>query len=207
MRFELNLASRPFVNYLPHAILLGSLTLGAAGLTTWNATRYFSSRSEAKAVEAQLAAIDAEEADLEERRDALATRLREIDFVELWEQVDAANTVLSEKAVLWSVLLERLEDLAPWSTALDSIRTSVSGDDVRLNLTLRAKNQDYYLDLIDALEGSPCFAAVYPGNETRLQTNEFSLTLQAEYDPRCGDGPPEQAEARRRSRRGGRTRG
>ena len=68
MRHDLNLATRPLVNYLPHVLLLSTLAVLAIGLTAWNVSLFLTTRSEAKAVETQLEGIAAEERRLERRR-------------------------------------------------------------------------------------------------------------------------------------------
>ena len=49
MRVDVNLASRPLVNRLPHVILLVTLGLTAVGLTAWNAVLFWTTRKDAQA--------------------------------------------------------------------------------------------------------------------------------------------------------------
>jgi Tfp pilus assembly protein PilN len=191
MRIDINVATHPFVNRLPHAMLLGGLLALAVALTTWNAAQFLGTRTEARAVERELGEIATQREELKVRHTALLRRLRDADLGVLAADVEAANSVLSEKSLAWSLLLQRLAEVLPWSTALRSVRTSTGERGVTLNVELRAKNMDFYLDFVDALETSPCFANVYPSTDIPTTTGEFEATVQLEYDPQCGTGPAE----------------
>jgi Tfp pilus assembly protein PilN len=207
MRSEINLATRPLVNTTPIILLLSALGAGAFGLTAWNLTLYLETRAEARAVESQLRAIRAEETALSERRIELTRRLQGTNLEELERRVDSANQVLSEKAVSWSLLLERLQEVLPWQVRLDSIRTSVGQRAIRLSLDLRTREPDYYWELIERLEGHPCFANVYPASQASEEGEELEVTLQLDHDPWCGRERPAELEDTGRSRRAGRRRG
>jgi len=204
MRSSLNLATRPLLNTTPLFALLGALTVAAVGLSTWNAALYLSTRSEARAVESQLAELEEQERVLLERRVELTGRLQRTDLKALAERVDAANTVLAEKSVSWNLLLERLQELVPWRVRLDSIRTSVRKDSVGLALTLRTEKPDYYWDFIEKLEAHDCFSDVYPSQQTTLPDGEIEVTLKLGHDPWCGDMDADAAQRQLRSRRSSR---
>ena len=206
MRIDVNLATRPFVNRMPHAILLIGLGTGAAVLTAWNLTLFLSARAEARAAETQLADIERDEKALERRGDALRARLAKENLPALTLRVEAADEVLAQRALSWSLLLDRLEEVLPWDAALWSVSTAVGKDDISMNLDLRARNQEYYLQFIDALEASPCFSDVYPSGDVRTQSGEFEVGLSLTHDPDCGLGPEKDTRKgvrSRKSRRGG----
>jgi len=95
--------------------------------------------------------------------------------------------------VSWTLLLERLEEVLPWNAAVKTIQTRVSMDgSIRISLKFRAKTHDDALELIDALEASPCFSDVYPSQDSDpgSASQEFEMTLEATHDPFCGSTPP-----------------
>jgi hypothetical protein len=188
VRFDVNVATRPFVNYLPHVLGLGTLAVAAVGLTAWNVGRYVSHRTEARAVAGQLAELDHRELALKGRRDTLARQVLAVDLVDLGKSVRVADSVLVEKSLTWATLLERLEDLLPWRVALHSVRTKVGPGGVTLSLDLQAEDQERYLLLIETLSASPCFSSVYPLAESRRDDGHFDVKLEADYDPTCGQG-------------------
>lgn len=187
MRSELNLASRPLLNTTPLFVLLLSLATAAVALTAWNAALYLNTRAEARAVETQLAEIDRQERQLLSRRLELADRLRKTDLDALGRRVNAANIVLAEKSVSWTLLLDRLQELVPWRVRLDSIRTQIRKDGIGLQLDLRTEKHDYYWDFIDKLEAHPCFSDVYPSQQIDGEGGDLEVTLQLSHDPWCGD--------------------
>ena len=192
-------ASRPFVNHLPHLLLLGALLLAAVALSAWNATLFLSTRSETRAVQTQLQALAADETRLARRREELARRLQGVDLAELRTDVASANDVLSQRAVQWTTLLERLEDVMPYQAALSSIRQSTGPAGVKLSLEVRSLDQERYLRLLETMEESPCFSNAYPRREEKAG-NEFEVSLEASYDPFCGEQRPvtmERARGRR----------
>lgn len=186
MRFEVNLATRPFVNHAPHLILLSLLLLVAVGLTTWNLALFLSTKSETRAVQAQLAAIEQEEERLQSSRRELTARLADVEIEELRAEVKAANTVLSERAVRWSELLARLQDLMPYKAALQSISTSVDRTGIRMSLEVRTPDQEYFLRTMELLQASPCFSSVYPSSADH-RGGELVASIDAIYEPECGE--------------------
>jgi type IV pilus assembly protein PilN len=189
MRLDLNLASRPFVNHLPQVLLLSVLGAAALGLTAWNVVTVARSASEAQAVEGQLAELQEQEQELKARTGELEASLRDVDLAPLQTRATATNEVLAQKALKWSLLLERLEDLLPWKAALQSVQADVGKEGVVLSLRVRARSQDELLDFLDALEGSECFSEAYPGSETIAKGGEFETTVQVAHDPYCGHAP------------------
>lgn len=203
MRTELNLASKPLVNTTPLLVLLVALAAVAAGLTAWNAGLWLDTRAETRAVESQLLAIEREEKSLLDRRSELTRRLQQTDLEALDRRVAAANSVLAEKSVSWSLLLERLQEVTPWDVRLDAIRTSVGEEGVRISLELRTPKADYYWDMTERLEAHPCFSNVYPANQNDTEGNELEVLLQLDHDPWCGRPNPN-PQGGRSGRRGGR---
>lgn len=189
MRIDLNLASRPFVNRLPQFLLLGGLLVAALGLTTWNVVTVVRSVTEARAVEDQLAELAAEEAAHRRHAEALTAKLAGVDLKPLQIEATAANEVLAQKALRWSVLLERLEDVLPWKAALQSVQARVTRDGVTLDLSVRAQGQDELLELLDALEDSECFSDAYPSTEAQLKDGGFESVITVSHDPYCGHAP------------------
>lgn len=202
MKSDLNLASRPLLNTTPLAVLLLSLAALALSSSAWNAALSLDTRAEARAVESQLQELADQEAKLLARRVELTRRLQATDLADLSRRVAAANTVLAEKAVSWTLLLERLQELTPWQVRLDSIQTSVRPDDVGLTLRLRTTKPDFYWDFIDKLEAHPCFSNVYPSNQSDGDDGELEVNLQLDHDPWCGEDNPNRVESRRTARGG-----
>jgi len=207
MRFDINLASRPLVNHLPHALLLGTLAAGVVVLGAWNLSLYLTTRSEARAVESQLDELESEERRLESRRAELLSTIEQANLDRLAARVAAANDVLSQRYLSWSLLLKRLQEETPWKLRIESIRTTVSQAEVSVTLNVVTREQESYLLFIDELEASPCFSDVYPESEEREEDGRFSVTLEFEHDPWCGQAPPEILEERRRRTTSGRRRG
>jgi hypothetical protein len=191
MRVDVNLATRPFQNRTPHFLLLGTLAVLAGGLTAWNVGLFLRSHAAQVAVETQRGELEADEHALEVRRVAAASRLARADLKPLALRAQAANEVLAQKALSWTLLLQRLEQQLPWQAALRSIHAGVTPESVTLDLDVRAKTYDDALLLIDSLEKSPCFSDVYPRQDKDPSTgqSEYAMTLSATYDPFCGDAP------------------
>jgi type IV pilus assembly protein PilN len=188
MRLDLNLASRPFVNRLPQVLALSLLLAGAVGLTTWNVVTVARSASEAKAVEGELAELRAEEEGLRSRAAELTDSLRGVDLKPLEVRATATNEVLAQKALKWSLLLERLEELLPWKGALRTIQAQVSTDGLVLTLRVQTATQEELLEFLDALEASECFSDAYPADES-TKDGAFEASVRVAHDPYCGHAP------------------
>ena len=193
MRIDINLATRPFVNRTPQLSVVLALGVIALGCTAWNLRLVLKSRAATEAAATQRAEVASEEAALATRRKSAEARLSKADLRPLTLATEAANSVLAEKAVSWSLLLERLEEVLPWSAALQQVQTSIGADGgVKLSLRFRARRHDDALEFIETLEASPCFSDVYPSRdqEPRAPSTDFEMTLEANHDPFCGNPPP-----------------
>ena len=193
MRIDVNLATRPFVNRTPQLSVLAALALLVVGCTAWNARLVLRSHAATEAAAAQRAEVAQDVAALEVRRASAEVRLAKADLRPLTLATDAANSVLAQKAVSWTLLLERLEELLPWSAALQDVQTHVNQEGtVKITLKFRAKTHDDALEFIDTLEQSPCFADVYPSADMdpKAPSTDYQMTIEASHDPFCGSPPP-----------------
>jgi hypothetical protein len=193
MRIDVNLASRPFVNRSPQLTVLVALGLAALGCTAWNAHLVLRSRAATRAAAAQREEVKREEEALEIRRASAEDRIAKADLPPLTRAAEAANSVLAQKAISWTLLLERLEEVLPWSAALQQVQTSIAIDgSVSLAIRFRARSHDEALAFIDALESSPCFSDVYPSQDSdpKSPSTDFEMMLDARHDPFCGSPPP-----------------
>lgn len=196
---EINLASRPYRNDLPLALLLGLAIVLSFGLTAKNVYTYITADS-------RLADLDQELADHQrsmERIQAEAERLqKELDAVDLEilePQAEFANAVLQERNFSWTLFFNALEDVLPWHTRLTSIRPHFDSGRVVIEVNATSQNYDGFLEFQRVLQASPHFDQVLPtGFETGKGGDQrvyFSLNFT--YDPQSMMAPAEAGQGER----------
>jgi len=162
MRFDLNLAKRPFVNMtLPAAIAL-ALALGIVAFTAFNATILFASPGETGAKDYQ-ERIDEALANLERMESEISGIEEQLNSNEaklLGGRIKFANELIARQKLNWTRLFDRLEALTPAKVRMLRISPLVQGDKVNLVLRVEESEPNAVLDFVKALEDSPAFSRV-----------------------------------------------
>jgi Tfp pilus assembly protein PilN len=181
---HLNLASRPFRDYRPVYAAVVVMALLTAFLALNNVDTLLKYRSETKTTRGDIALLEQQTADEQQKADALTQRLRGVDLKLLSTQTEFANAQLAERAFSWSELLDRLERVLPEDVRLQSVNPTFDKDGlVHLAMICVAKSGNGLSATINHFNADPHFANAFPTSEVIDPTGERRISLGVDYRP------------------------
>lgn len=156
----LNLASEPFRRDRPilaasaaTAVLMLGVLVVLVMLIVEQRELAADSRAQAAAVEGQLRAASAEQAQLE-------ALLRQPGNAEVLDRSALFNALIFRKSISWTLLFSDLEKVMPANVRLITVRPYLTaGNDVQLDMVVGSQSPDPVIDLLKRLERSPTFGA------------------------------------------------
>ena len=197
----LNLARTPFVNRRPMLRLAGVLGLAALALTVvniWNYWQHFAGRGQQRDELTQLTERTAEErAQLEQ---ALTT-LEGFDISWQTDQIEFLNAKIAERTFSWSDLFDDLSEVLPRSVRIERVTPKLGfsqsgrpgrvrgslrhpGDEVFLDLTGAAEQDEALLELVDAFFDHDRFRRPDLQSESRIgDAGSVGFAMGVVYSP------------------------
>jgi len=182
----LNLASRPFRNERAPALGFALLALSVLGLSAWQAVALRrllpadgdTVRAEVSALDAELSALEDEEAELLRVR---PDRKKQDE----WRRV---QSLVDQRLFSWTRLLGRLEQVLPPGVRLQAIRPEVDEGVVTLELDAIARTLDDGYRLWEALLRSGDFEGALATSIT-AQDEGMSFVFTMRYRPEKAPAP------------------
>ena len=179
---HVNLASRPYRDN--RAFMFGVGILGAVVVmltlnNAWTAIDYLSNTQN---VRDEIAVLETELAQTQQRTATTRADLAKIDQEELNRRIAYVNTQIAERAFSWNSLLNDLERVLPQDVRITQLNPTVTTTGiVTLNLTLEAKSQDGIIRLLDSMLADASFARAFPTSEQLDESGVRRFIVQAEY--------------------------
>lgn len=176
-----NLARRPFVDTRPANLtagVLAVLVLGVSFVAARTVLRYF---DDSRRTRDAIAGLRTTIIRLEDERQRAEAALDRVDVGSLSADVEDANAIALRRAFSWTRFLTRLEKTLPGSVRIAAISLqksakpvgtsgglkSVSGESMRVGLTLISRDPDGLPKTIRAFDASPWFDRPTPSSEDR----------------------------------------
>jgi hypothetical protein len=199
---ELNLASRPFRNNLPLWIGYGMGAVLTLGFTAWNIWAAVDQAQRTETLRSSLATVESRLGDLDRRNREAAAAIDAIDVKSLKVRARKANDVIDRRALSWTRLFNRLEEVQPYEVRMVSIRPVYAGagrrqtgleevpdGTVPVKVEGAAQSLEAFLEFERALILDTHFAQVEPERTQIVSPNEVLFTVNFLYDPegRLGD--------------------
>lgn len=176
MRYNINLATRTYLDYRKvNQVLIFCITL-LLGLLVWNVTRVSMNLGE-------LSKLNAESAAFEGRLKDRGTGVSEKDFSRMLETIRYFNGILEKKTYPWLLILDNIEKATPEGIALVSVAPDKKVGE--LVLDGRAKNFNAVRSYIEKLEDSKAFKDILLLSHKPMSVGEkvtgvqFRITCQA----------------------------
>ncbi len=166
MRISVNLATKPFVEIRP---LLARLRLAmvllavlCVGLGVW----LHALNQKAAVAEAQMDAVKARTAQLQQERRTNEARMRQPRNQAVLERSRFLNEIFAMKSFSWTAVMMDLERVLPAGVQVTSIEPQVSATDGSVTIRLRVSGErDRAVQLVRNLEGSARFVHPRLSNE------------------------------------------
>lgn len=167
MRFQLNLATRTYINTRQVNLALGAGALLLLLLLAINARNALTAAGEAAGLKEDVARID--------RKFNPGGTVPEKDYQALVAKISAANVIIQKKTLNWVGLLNRFEEVVPEGVSLSSIQPSTK--ESSLQITGEAKSFANLRQFMENLEGSRFFTDTYLLAQTDVKKEEVRKGL------------------------------
>lgn len=190
---HLNLAARPYRNYLPVNLVVVAASLLIAFLALYNVDTFIRYRTETVSTRNKIAKLEAETAREQRLADDATRRVKTVNVTALEKQTRFVNAQITERAFSWSELLDRLESILANHTRITSISPAfdkASSGLVHLDLQCEAKTGDSLVEMINRFNRDSHFANPFPRVETATPTG-YVFSISVDYKP----SPPMSAAA------------
>ncbi len=182
-KLQINLSSRPFVNYTIYH--LGYVVIGLAGLLLMahNALWFFSNHGDVRLMEQEITDLQSEVDNNIRQATVLAD---EIDAIQrnrrFREVVSFVDGRIRQRRFSWIRMLNLLQEAIPADVKIESITPRVQQNSIRIMLACIARKEEAVNEFIENLEGIDDFDRVLITSEDR-EGSTISFPLTMEYSP------------------------
>lgn len=190
LRFQLNLATNPFVNYRKYYLAgVALLLIGVAGagysarhyLDLHRLTRLMS--QDLQKNQSQLNQLIEHEADLKAQLERPQT-LDEIDRIAFY------NLLIQRKVFPWTPIFQDLESVIPYNVQVTQIRQKTVGKSIDLEMVFMGRSTADAINFLRNLTSSKKFHDIVVNQEgafreaaTHRISSEVEVTLHMQYEP------------------------
>lgn len=167
MRFNINLATRTYINTKLLKILSAAAVLLFAALLFFNVRNIAVTAAEIKRVTSEIARS-------EDKSKPNEKAVSEKEYRALMDRIAFANSVIERKTYNWLALLDNLEQVVPDGVAISSIEPEPKGQGLKLSGI--AKSFNNLRTFMEHLEDSKFFSDVYLANQTEAKLGDPKLS-------------------------------
>ena len=154
---NINLSSKPFVNYRKFVAITVSLLLLLAGISYWNISQYRTVHLRKENINRVLADSQAHIEKLAIEEQQIRGRLQKPETAEFLDLVNYVNLLIKRRTFSWTRLLNDLETLIPANVQIVSIRPKIVEKELGFEITANARDSQDYIEFISNLESSGKF--------------------------------------------------
>jgi len=181
---HLNLASRPYRDYVPVYAVAATLAVLSAILLVNNGLTAYRYLVNTKETRAEIARVQTETSEEQRAAEKLEGSLARIDLKSLNAEVRFINTQIADRAFSWSTLLDTLEKVLPRDVRLISLDPTIDKEgDVVLNVSASSKASGGMVQFLKALNSDPHFQQPLPRSQNRNDDGSFTFALSMVYRP------------------------
>jgi type IV pilus assembly protein PilN len=167
MRFNINLATRTYINTKLLKILTAAAVLLLATLLFFNVRNGAVIAAEIKRVTSEIARSD-------DKSKTTEKAVSEKEYRALMDRIAFANSVIERKTYNWLALLDSLEQVVPDGVAISSIEPETKSQALRLSGI--AKNFNNLRTFVEHLEDSKFFSDVYLASQAEAKLGDPNLS-------------------------------
>jgi Tfp pilus assembly protein PilN len=162
MKVDINLSSRPFVNYRKFYLIAGFL-LGLLSIVSyWNFSEYRFSHERRQAFVESLSNDQMRLEAMGKEEEKLLRSLQTAETSDFLDRVEYINQIITRRTFSWTRLLNDLEKLTPPNLQLASIKPQVRGKDLVIEIVVKGRNTQEMIQFVLNLENSGKFIDVSP---------------------------------------------
>jgi type IV pilus assembly protein PilN len=180
MRFNINLASRPYEDagqfyrrWIPILLVLAVLTLGLTG-------KAISVYRDSRKTDREIAKIDQRLSELDKRRQEASATLARPENSGTRDTAQFLNTAFQLKSFSWTQVLSDLEQLVPPGVQIVSIKPKLLEDQLQCEMEVVTNQRPSVIELVRRMETSPLFLSATIVSERNTE-HGFVADIQATY--------------------------
>lgn len=162
MKIDINLSSRPFVNYRKFYLIAGFLLGLLLIVSFWNFSQYRSSHERRKAFVESLSSDQMKQEALGRDEENLLRSLQTAETSDFLDLVEYVNQLINRRTFSWTHLLNDLEKLTPPNLQLASIKPRIRGTDLLIEIVVKGRVTQEMIQFVSNLENSGKFTDVSP---------------------------------------------
>jgi len=190
---DLNLASRPMRNNTLLWVAHAALALAILGGTTWNVTAYVRYDRDLEVLNAERDSFESRMSDLQSRENAAQRGIGRYDLTDLNLRADKAGDVIERKALSWTRLFNRMEEVLPYEVRMATIRPVFDfgrqgqgdrekmGGGIPVSVEGSAKTLQAFLEFERALIQDPHFDQIEPHRFNRGDADDVVFEMRFLY--------------------------
>lgn len=190
LRFHINLATNPFVNYRKYYLLGALLLLAGLSWSVFSVRGYVTLRRDNRAVSADLDSKQKELAGLIQRESELKAALEEPQFLDAIERITFDNALIQRKTFPWTEFFQDLETVIPYNVQVTQIRQKPGGKGIDLEMVFMGRSTADALNFLRNLTNSRKFRDIIVNQEgtfreatTHRVSNDIEVILHMRYEP------------------------
>lgn len=190
LRFHLNLATNPFVNYRKYYLIGLILLLAGIGGAGYSVNRYRVLRQENSALEQDLRLRQEELNQLTARGAQLKEQLEQPKTLDEIDRINFYNLLIQRDTFPWTQFFQDLESVIPFNVQVTQIRQKSSGQTIDLEMVFLGRTAVDAVNFLRNLTSSKKFRNIFVDQEgsfkdaaTHRVSNEVEVTLHLQYEP------------------------
>jgi len=162
IRIDINLSSRPFVNYRKFYLIAGSLLSLFLIVSLWNLSQYRTSHERIKAFVQSLSSDQMRLEAMGKEQEKLLQSLQTSETSDFLDRVEYINQLINRRTFSWTRLLNDLEKLTPANLQLASVKPQIRGSDLVIEIVVKGRVTQEMIQFVSNLENSGKFTDVSP---------------------------------------------
>ncbi|MBZ5537137.1 MAG: hypothetical protein LAO31_14375 [Acidobacteriia bacterium] len=190
LRYHLNLATNPFVNYRKYYLIGLVLLLAGLGGAGYFVNRYRVLRLENKALEQDLRLKQRELDQTTARSAQLKEQLEQPQTLDEIDRINLYNLLIKRDTFPWTQFFQDLESVIPYNVQVTQIRQKSSGQTINLEMVFLGRTTIDAVNFLRNLTSSKKFHNIFVDQEgsfkdaaTHRVSNEVEVTLHLQYEP------------------------
>jgi Tfp pilus assembly protein PilN len=190
LRYHLNLATEPFVNYRKYYLIGLVLLLAGIGGAGYFANRYRVLRRDNGALEQELRLRQQELDQLNARGTQLKEQLEQPQTLDEIDRVNFYNQLIQRDTFPWTQFFQDLESVIPYNVQVTQIRQKASGQAIDLEMVFLGRSTVDAVNFLRNLTSSKKFHNIFVDQEgsfkdaaTHRVSSEVEVTLHLQYEP------------------------
>jgi len=190
LRFHLNLATNPFVNYRKYYLIGLVLLLAGIGGAGYSVNRFRVLRQENSALEQDLRLKQQELNQLTAHGAHLKEQLEQPKTLDEIDRINFYNLLIQRDTFPWTQFFQDLESVIPFNVQVTQIRQKASGQTVDLEMVFLGRTAVDAVNFLRNLTNSKKFHNIFVDQEgsfkdaaTHRVSNEVEVMLHLQYEP------------------------